>query len=127
SDSAFTAITYGLGSVESYGYNAGTLVKNLNALPSFNNIYNESGIENEYTCAKTLFRFSMLISVKPTVLTWKISQVSNLSPATDVTQTNPVPVDSVEVNGCKYYGYTVETKYVFSQPGTYYVPIVRAH
>ena len=26
SDSAFTAITYGLGSVESYGYNAGTLL-----------------------------------------------------------------------------------------------------
>ncbi|HAN66220.1 MAG TPA: hypothetical protein DCQ34_08160, partial [Chitinophagaceae bacterium] len=30
SDSAFTAITYGLGSVESYGYNAGTLINNLN-------------------------------------------------------------------------------------------------
>ena len=40
SDSAFTAITYGLGSVESYGYNAGTLVKNLSALPTFNNVFN---------------------------------------------------------------------------------------
>ncbi|TWI84509.1 right-handed parallel beta-helix repeat-containing protein [Chitinophaga japonensis] len=127
SDSAFTAITYGLGSVESYGYNAGTLVKNLNALPSFNNVYNESGVENEYTCAKTPFRFSMLISVKPTALTWKFSQVSNLAPATDVTQTDPVPVDSVMVNGRRYYEFTVDSNYVFSEPGTYYVPIVMTH
>ncbi|MBK8141759.1 MAG: IgGFc-binding protein [Chitinophagaceae bacterium] len=32
SDSAFTAITYGLGSVESYAYNAGTYLNNLNAI-----------------------------------------------------------------------------------------------
>jgi hypothetical protein len=30
-DSNFTGITYGLGSVESYGYNMGTLVRNLRA------------------------------------------------------------------------------------------------
>ncbi|MBK7181434.1 MAG: IgGFc-binding protein [Bacteroidetes bacterium] len=32
SDSAFTAITYGLGSAESYAYNAGTYLNNLNAI-----------------------------------------------------------------------------------------------
>lgn len=127
SDSAFTAITYGEGSAESYGYNAGTLVKNLNALPSFNNIYNGSGLANKYTCAKTPFRFSMLISVKPTALTWKFSEVSNLTSSIDVTQANPVPVDSVEVNGRKYYEFTVDSNYVFSAPGTYYVPIVMTH
>ena len=127
SDSAFTAITYGEGSAESYGYNAGTLVKNLNALPSFNNIYNGSGQANKYTCAKTPFRFSMLISVKPTILTWKFSEVSNLTSNLDVTQANPVPVDSVEVNGRKYFEFTVDSNYVFSAPGTYYVPIVMTH
>ncbi len=116
SDSAFTAITYGEGSAESYGYNAGTLVKNLNALPSFNNIYNGSGQVNKYTCAKTPFRFSMLISIKPTSLTWKFSEVSNLTSNLDVTQTNPVPVDSVEVNGRKYFEFTVDSNYVFSAP-----------
>lgn len=127
SDSAFTAITYGLGSVESYGYNAGTLVKNLNALPSFNNIYNGSGQVNKYTCAKTPFRFSMLISVKPTSLKWEFSKVANLTSNVDVTQQNPVPVDSVNVNGRKYYEFTVDSNYVFSQPGTYYVPIIMTH
>jgi gliding motility-associated-like protein len=127
SDSAFTAITYGLGVTESYGYNAGTLVKNLNALPSFSNIYNGSGQANEYTCAKTPFRFSMLISVKPTVLTWRFSEVSNLTGNADVVQNNPQPADSVTVNGRKYFRFTVDTNYVFSQPGTYYVPIVMTH
>ncbi|MEO7463647.1 MAG: GEVED domain-containing protein, partial [Ferruginibacter sp.] len=47
-DSAFTSITYGLGSVESYGYNAGTLVKNLNGIPSFNNTLGSGS--SPYTC-----------------------------------------------------------------------------
>ncbi|WP_188316202.1 gliding motility-associated C-terminal domain-containing protein [Chitinophaga agrisoli] len=126
SDSAFTAITYGLGSVESYGYNAGTLVKNLNTQPSFSNIYG-NGSASDYTCAKTPFRFSMLISVKPTTLKWELSKVSYLDPNADVLQTNPVPEDSVEVNGRKYFRFVINSNYVFSQPGMYYVPIVMTH
>ncbi|MFY0254424.1 gliding motility-associated C-terminal domain-containing protein [Chitinophaga sp. 30R24] len=124
SDSAFTAVTYGLGSVESYGYNAGTLVKNLNILPAFNNVLNTSGQNNTYTCAKTPFRFSMLIPVKPTAITWKFSQVANLSPKTDVVQNNPVPVDSLVSNDRKYYRFVLPDDYVFSTPGSYYVPII---
>ncbi|PSL47532.1 gliding motility-associated-like protein [Chitinophaga niastensis] len=127
SDSAFTAITYGLGSVESYGYNAGTLVKNLNILPSFNNVLNNSGVSNTYTCAKTPFRFSMLIPVKPTVLTWKLSKVANLSPKADVVQNNPVPKDSLTANDRKYYRFELPDDYVFTVPGKYYVPIVLTH
>ncbi|MBS0030263.1 gliding motility-associated C-terminal domain-containing protein [Chitinophaga sp. 22321] len=127
SDSAFTAITYGLGSVESYGYNAGTLVKNLNILPSFNNVMNNSGQNNTYTCAKTPFRFSMLIPVKPTSITWKFSQVASLAPKTDIVQNNPVPVDSMISNERKYYRFTVPADYVFSKPGLYDVPILISH
>ncbi|MBC9932629.1 gliding motility-associated C-terminal domain-containing protein [Chitinophaga qingshengii] len=128
SDSAFTAITYGLGSVESYGYNAGTLVKNLNILPAFSNVLNPStGSNNTYTCVKTPFRFSMLIPVKPTVLTWKLSAVKNLTPAVDVVQNNPVPKDSITANERTYYRYVLPDDYVFSAPGTYYVPIQISH
>ncbi|MBO9728271.1 MAG: right-handed parallel beta-helix repeat-containing protein [Chitinophaga sp.] len=127
SDSAFTAITYGLGSVESYGYNAGTLVKNLNILPSFNNVMNNSGQNNTYTCAKTPFRFSMLIPVKPTSITWKFSQVANLAPKTDIVQNNPVPVDSMISNERKYYRFTIPADYIFSKPGLYDVPILISH
>lgn len=127
SDSAFTAITYGLGDVESYGYNAGTLVKNLNILPGFSNVWNNTGQNNTYTCANTPFRFSMLIPVKPTAITWRFSQVANLSPGTDVLQTNPAPVDSVIRNDRKYYRFAIPNDYVFSKPGTYYVPILLTH
>ncbi|MCW3467601.1 right-handed parallel beta-helix repeat-containing protein [Chitinophaga nivalis] len=127
SDSAFTAITYGLGSVESYGYNAGTLVKNLNILPSFNNVWNNTGNKNTYTCAKTPFQFSMLIPVKPTSITWKLSQVSNLTPNADVVQQNPVPADSLIANERKYYRFVLPQQYVFSKPGKYFVPILLTH
>ncbi|MEJ7625671.1 MAG: gliding motility-associated C-terminal domain-containing protein [Ferruginibacter sp.] len=123
SDSAFTAITYGLGSVESYGYNAGTLVKNLNALPNIVNTLG-NGSAAEYTCVKTPFRFNILITAKPQILTWKFSVIPTLTPNADVVQNNPVPVDSVTNNGRIFYRYTVLTDYKFSAPGIFYIPIL---
>jgi trimeric autotransporter adhesin len=125
SDSAFTAITYGEGSVESYGYNAGTLVKNLNAITSISNVFGSGAVP--YTCAKTPFRFFMYVTVKPTVIEWKFSQVPNLTPNADVVQNNPTPLDSIFVNGRWLYRYTVAQDYTFSTPGTYYVPIFITH
>ncbi len=123
SDSAFTAITYGLGSVESYGYNAGTLVKNLNALPSIVNTLGTGGVA-DYTCVGAPFRFNVLITSKPTVLTWKFSAIPSLTPNADVTQTNAVPVDSTLIGNRWYYRYTVNADYKFSQPGNFAVPIL---
>jgi len=126
SDSAFNAITYGLGSVESYGYNAGTLVKNLSALPYYNNVYN-SGSTNSYTCKGTPFRLTLQISVKPTQLVWHLSQLPQLSPNTDVTEVNPVPTDSVTINGKKFYIFTLALQYTFNAVGNYSVPITISH
>lgn len=124
-DSAFTAITYGLGSVESYGYNAGTLVKNLSATPSFSNVFG-SGTAT-YTCRNTPFRLSLQISVKPTQLVWNLSQVNNVTPNANVTQVNPTPADSVVINGTKFYIYTLSQQYTFSAVGTYNIPITVFH
>jgi gliding motility-associated-like protein len=121
-DSAFNAITYGLGSVESYGYNAGTLVKNLSALPTFNNVFN-TGAASSYTCKGTPFRITMQISLRPTQLVWQLSGISSLTPNANVTQVNPVPIDSVVVNGRKFYIYTLPQQYTFTQTGTYSIPI----
>ena len=123
SDSAFTAITYGLGSVESYGYNAGTLVKNLNALPSIANTLGSAGA-SDYTCVNAPFRFSTYITSKPTQLTWKLSELTALTPNADVVQTSPQPVDSVFSNGRWFYRYTIATDYKFTQPGTYSLRIL---
>jgi gliding motility-associated-like protein len=127
SDSAFTAITYGLGSAESYGFNAGTLVRNLNMNTSFNNTFDSTGTSSKYTCAKTPFRFTAMLPIKPKTLTWELSKVANLIPATDVFQTNPVPVDSIEANGKKYYRFTLTGDYMFTTPGMYYVPVQMTH
>jgi gliding motility-associated-like protein len=126
SDSAFTAITYGLGSVESYGYNAGTLVKNLSATPSFNNVFS-SGTSSSYTCKGTPFNLKIQISVKPTQLIWNLSQVPNISPNANVIQNNPVPTDSVTLNGKKFYIYALPLDYTFSVVGNYVIPITVFH
>jgi gliding motility-associated-like protein len=127
SDSSFTAITYGLGSVESYGYNAGTLVKNINATGTINNTLNTSGGDNDFTCVGSPFTFSATLQLKPTKLTFKLSGVPNLTPNADVTILNPVAVDSFMVNWTTFYVFTIPNSYTFSQPGIYPVQIVYQH
>ncbi|HYF31634.1 MAG TPA: gliding motility-associated C-terminal domain-containing protein [Chitinophagaceae bacterium] len=127
SDSAFTAITYGMGTQESYGFNAGTMVLNLNAQPALINVYNDAGTTNDYTCVKTPFRVHLLVPVKPTRLEWQFSVLNNISPNTDVIQDNPIPADSVTVNGRKYYKYTVNQDYIVTGTGTFYVPVFMSH
>src|SRR5690606_28727048 len=127
SDSSFTAITYGLGSVESYGYNAGTLVKNINATGSISNTLNTTDDTNDFTCVGSSFTFSATLQLKPEVLTFKLSSVPNLSPNVDVTLVNPEPVDSFMVNWTKFYIFTLPNTYTFSSPGIYPVQIIYQH
>jgi parallel beta-helix repeat protein len=127
SDSAFTGIVYGLGSVESYGYNVGTLVKNLNGIPAISNTLSANPGPSAYTCAHAPFQFRIQVPMKPTMINWQFSAVPVLSPNTNVIQNNPVPVDSAMINGQMYYTYTVTTNYSVSTPGTYLVPISFTH
>ncbi|HEY0057480.1 MAG TPA: gliding motility-associated C-terminal domain-containing protein, partial [Flavisolibacter sp.] len=127
SDSAFTAITYGQGSVESYGYNAGTLVKNLNSLGLINNTLNTSGNSTEFTCVGSPFRFTALLPLQPTSLTWKFSAVPGLTPNRDTTIANPVPSGSVVINRTTYYLFPINLNYTFAAPGVYGVQISYTH
>jgi gliding motility-associated-like protein len=124
SDSAFTGITYGLGSVESYGYNMGTLIKNLGVVGD-TLINGVTG--NLYNCVGTPFKFKVKTPVIPTSMTWKFSQVPFLTPNADVTVANPVPSGTVVINGETYYQFTLNNFYTFSQPGLYQVPVVITH
>lgn len=124
-DSSFTGITYGLGSVESYGYNMGTLVKNLRATGAINNTLSTSG-NDQYTCSNAPFQISMLLPVKPTNIIWKISQVPNITPNVNVTDNSPVASDSMIVNGQLLYQFTLPGNYTFSQPGLYSIPVTFA-
>lgn len=120
SDSSFTAITYGLGSAESYGYNAGTLVLNLNTIPGITNILNPiTGQVNPYTCQGTPFRFKFLASVQPTVIEWQLSSIANMTPNANITQNNPTHVGTQVINGVTYYEYTLNQDYMINAPGDY--------
>ena len=127
SDSAFTAITYGLGSVESYGYNAGTLVKTLSANISISHPTDTTQSPAEYNCVGTPFVFTAYLPVKPTSIIWKFSSTPNMTPNADSIIANPVPFDSVVVNGVRYFAFTVNQTFEFSSPGLYPVQVNYTH
>ena len=124
-DSGFTAITYGLGGAESYGYNAGTYINNLSAIGAIHNTYDTTNTTNSFTCTKTPLEISVLMAYKPIQMEWLLSKLSAvLTPSANVLNVLPVCLDSPLVNGIKYYKYTLPGTYSFSDTGTFTVPIV---
>lgn len=122
-DSAFTATVYGLGSYESYGYNVGTLINNLNNYSAIGNTLNTTGVTDTFTCTKTPVRLFVKVGYPATSITWKLSQVALMTPNTDSVITNPIPVRTEIINGRTYYVYSLQQDFIFSQPGTYIIPI----
>ncbi len=124
SDQPFTGIVYGLGSVESYGYNLGTLVKNLNNASSVNNDLNVGPNATGYTCKNSPFKLKVLLPLKPDSIFWQVSALApHLTPTANVMQRNPVAVDTTQINGIDYYGYVLNISYTIDTAGTFYVPI----
>ncbi|MEZ2442902.1 PKD domain-containing protein [Chitinophaga sp. RCC_12] len=128
SDSAFTAVTYGLGSVESYGYNAGTLINNLNAVGSIHNSYDTSKTSNDFTCTSTPVQLSILMAYKPTKMVWRLSTLGTaITPNADITVNAPVSTGTVLINGITYYKYSLPGTYQFSAIGEYDIPVMSTH
>ena len=132
SDSAFTAITYGLGNVESYGYNAGTLINNLSAVGAIFNISDSSTttITHPFACTSSPLKLSVLLGypTAPSRLVWKISQVGGgITPNVDVVDNTPTPAGTQIVNGISYLKYNLIGAYTFADTGYYRVPILATH
>ncbi len=128
SDSAFTAITYGLGSVESYGYNAGTLINNLNAISSIHNTPDPTTPQHPFSCEGTPLNLSVLMAYQPTRLDWLLSQLgSNITPNADIIDNSPISTGTVLVNGITYYKYTLPGTYIFNAADTFFIPINGYH
>lgn len=121
SDSGFTAVTYGLGMHESYGYNIGCNVNNLVAIPQIKPT--NSNATYDYVCSKTPFLFSVKTIYQATAITLHFSQVQHVTPATDFTITNPVASGTTIVNGVTYYIYDLPDQYEFSVGGDYQLPV----
>lgn len=127
-DSAFTAITYGLGSVESYGYNAGTLINNLNAVSAIHNQLDNTTPQHAYTCPNTPISISALVGYEPTKIIWRLSALAGtITPAVDYTDDAPVLKGTVTVNDVQYYKYDLPGTYQINTAGTHLLPIICTH
>jgi gliding motility-associated-like protein len=127
SDSAFTATVYGLGAYESYGYNIGCNINNLNMQGEFKNVFSPALTSDTTTCPKTPFRIFAKVGYRLTNIQWKLSQVPGLLPNTDSVIANPIPIDSFFINGRKYYTYTLQQDFTLAVPGTYQIPVSYTH
>lgn len=123
SDSTFNATVYGLGSYESYGYNVGTHINNLNNYSELQNVNNSSGLTDTFTCKNTPIRLFVKLAYQANSIHWKLSQVPGLFPNTDSIITNPIPVGTELINGRTYYVYTLQQDFTIANLGTYYLPI----
>jgi gliding motility-associated-like protein len=103
SDTGFNSIAYGFGSAESYGYNAGTNIKDLYT-PVFQNPY--ARLSFAATCVGTPFQFSVPLSYQPTSLTWDFGTTGNISPGTAIGPVTPKEDSLVSIGGQNLYYYS---------------------
>jgi gliding motility-associated-like protein len=123
SDSNFTATVYGLGFFESYGYNVGTNINNLNHYSNIKNTYNTTTNIDSFTCPKSPVRLYVKLGYPATSIHWKLSQVTGMTPNTDSIISNPVPIATELINGRTYYVYSLQQDFIFNNTGTYIIPV----
>ncbi len=87
------------------------------------NVFNTSGNANTYTCVNTPFRPSVTLPVIPNMLQWHTGAVSGLTPGSDITQLNPVPADTIEVDFREYYVFTLDQDLTMKNTGDFVIPV----
>ena len=90
SDSGFNAIAYGFGQAESYGYNAGTNIRDLYNFLTPINPYSIS--IDPVACTGTPFYFSVTFPFQPSTLYWDFHGNPVSSPIPNVTVSNPATI-----------------------------------
>ena len=135
SDSGFNAFCYGFGNVESYGYSAGTNVRDLNQFISIKNDY--STVPFPATCKDAPFKFSVTLPFKPLRIQWKFNNSKdileeNKSVAVDppAISNNGQPIEPTSITKSitdpnkELYVFLLDKKYLFKTKGTYPISIV---
>ena len=128
SDSGFNAIAYGYGNAESYGYNAGTNVRDLTQGIILENQY---GNENSSVCTFSPFNFAFYYpdstigspgtppaAIRFDSLSWTLTNTSIIVPNNfPVVQINPT-IDSTNIRqGRQVNWYSLPGTYFFNTPG----------
>lgn len=109
-DSPFSAIAYGYGSVESYGYNAGTNVRDLSQFIQLENLL--STVNFPATCRNSPFGISIVLSYQPTQMRWYAPDIP-----LDTTVTSPLHDSSWVQDGKRLYRYRLRKTLRVSQLG----------
>ncbi|MES2004876.1 MAG: PKD domain-containing protein [Bacteroidota bacterium] len=116
-DEGFIAVAYGMGNVESYGYNAGTNIRDFTPVATFQNAYNR--IDSAVTCSNEPIQFSVPLSFQPTTLKWDFSGAPNMSPNSSIGPvTSPSPDSLVTKNGQTLNYFSTQTSYTFTRSNT---------
>ena len=116
-DTSFSAIVYGYGNVESYGYNGGTNVKDFTQVASFQNQFQR--IDSAVTCVNSPLQFGIPLNFQPTTMRWDFTAAPNISPNAQVGPINSPAFDTARsVNGQTLYYYGTHDTYTFSNPNT---------
>ena len=121
-DTSFSAIVYGYGTVESYGYNGGTNVRDLYQYVTLQNQF--ASVNFPATCQNTPFNFAITLPYLATSLTWDFNNNPNLTPNNQVINNTPVPDSSFVRDGRTVYLYKLPGTYKFTAPGTYGVKVL---
>ena len=121
-DSGFNAIAYGLGDAESYGYNAGTSIKDLYQYVSISN--DLATVNFPAGCKSSPLKFAMTFPYKPLEIKWVFGPILNLMGLMDTTITNPVEDSSWVVDGRTLYRYNLQKSYTIINSGTYPISVV---
>jgi len=133
SDYAFNAIAYGMSTGESYGFNAGTAIKNLSSVKMS---VNASATDTSTTVVRAAKGIPVRLKI---ALPYPPATVANLSwvvPSTDATITpagaqngaSSGGVSTYEstilIDGRTFYVYASPTLYTFSQSGNHYISVL---
>ena len=116
-DSGFICIAYGFGNVESYGYNAGANVRDLNQQLTVENKY--ATVQLPITCKGNVFTPSITLPYLPLSLKWII-------PKYDTIIDNTPKADSsyISVTGKLVYKFTLKAQLKYDSIGTYNIEII---
>lgn len=123
SDSGFNAMAYGYGNAESYGYNAGTNIKDLSRQIGFS--FPEAQEVSNYGCHNTPFKFKVAFpaTLAITSMTWNFNGTPMTPNNSNVLVSSPVIDSTTLVNGKLLNWYSLPTQYTVTNPGNYTILI----
>jgi gliding motility-associated-like protein len=115
-DGGFSAIAYGYGQVESYGYLAGADARNL--YQNLQILDATSRLERTDVCAGETVGFTLVLPYPPVSITWAVDGNSEASIM------NPAPDQTEVINGITVYKYKYGREIPFTQPSVHEVKVI---